>query len=146
MPKTKLTLGDKETIIARATSGESTTTLATEFSVSVQYVRQLVRLAQEPDQENAPRIKMNTCICEECWYKYEPGTALGFQRYEGESDKYLCSAECFEAYAKRIYPVGDNRGRTKEFQAAILRKSARFFPEVDFTDETDQKLKEIGLL
>lgn len=165
MPRIKLTEEDKADIIKRAEDGEKLSELAEEFDISVRYVRKLFAPLREEAEEKretlAARISIDTAACLNCtaraheWSRRtgiplssSSGPATGFKRYEGEQDKNLCSLECYEEYATRDFPPKDaalypgkacNNG-SREFQQSRLKKNARFFPEVDFVDETEEPL------
>ena len=64
-----------------------------------------------------------------------------FERFEGEEEKWICSARCLRMYKKsdlRMFPTKAEGGTgtlCREFRESMIRKASVFFPELDFEAE-----------
>jgi len=131
--------------------GVSVPILAATYGVTTRYVYKFKReLVEEKalvakgieggDSPAIPPKRLDSARCNEC--------KKSFDRYVGENRKFICSGECYRLYTAREFPSKTTLpdaarwvekscpAGTSEFQAATLGDARRFFPELDFSDET----------
>lgn len=143
MPAKSTTLEQDLAMREAYAKGENAESLSKKYSVSKKTVYRIVDGVERKDLK-APAAshkakRMGFTECEHC--------RKDFDRYEGEREKILCSAECWHAYGLRVYPSKKERFKnwetkypekattynTSEWQERTLANNRRFFPELDFS-------------